>query len=79
MDELVKANQRALDLQYQLTDAEEELDRLRKIAACFRDGDAAILSVARGLLRGCGVMKDSPMMNTMDRVQAAAKLAEETC
>jgi hypothetical protein len=54
-----------------------KLEALREIAACFQEGDAVVLSVARGLLKGCGVMEDSPMMDAMNRVQAAAKLAED--
>ena len=48
-----------------------------EVLGCFRDGDAAILSVARGLLRGCGVMEDSRMMGAMNRAQKAAALMEQ--
>ena len=56
---------------------EHELARLREIAGCFQDGDAAVVSVAKGMLRGCGVKDGTVMMDVMNRAQAAAKLAED--
>jgi len=55
-----------------------ELARLREIAGCFQDGDAAVVSVVKGMLRGCGVKDDTVMMDVMNRAQAAAKLAEDS-
>ena len=54
-----------------------ELAHMREIAGCFQDGDAAVVSVAKGMLRGCGVKDGTVMMDVMNRAQAAAKLAED--
>lgn len=63
--------------EYYTTVRSAELARLREIAGCFQDGDAAVVSVAKGMLRGCGVKDGTVMMDVMNRAQAAAKLAED--
>lgn len=57
-----------------------ELDRLRKIAACFEDGDTRCLKNVRGLAQAAaGKESWSEELGCIDRLIAAAKLAEDSC